>query len=180
MSAPARYDATTQTLHWLTAILVVVAFFYGPTGSEAVVFAPGRNFDRDLHETLGLWIFALTVVRLLWGIGESRPRSSIAGSISHWVLYGLLIALPLTAVLGSWLSGHAITLFAGQIPSPLPVAHRTGMAILEVHAWLGDAILWLAGLHAAAAIYHHWVLKDGVLSSMLPALRRSGSPPRAS
>ena len=171
LSEPARYDATTQVFHWVTLILVLVAFFYAPTGSEAVVFKPGRDFDRDLHETLGLWIFALTAVRLLWRIGESTPRRSLAASVSHWGLYGLLLALPLTAITGSWLAGHSVSLFAGQIPSPLPRAHEMGMAILEVHAWLGNAILWLAGLHAAAAIYHHWILKDDVLRSMLPGRR---------
>jgi cytochrome b561 len=47
------------------------------------------------------------------------------------------------------------------------------MAILEIHTWLGNAIMWLAGLHAVAAIYHHWVLKDDVLRSMLPHKRPS-------
>ena len=42
----------------------------------------------------------------------------------------------------------------------------------EVHEFLGDAIMWIAGLHAAAAIFHHVVLKDRVLSSMLPQVER--------
>jgi cytochrome b561 len=174
-STPTRYDAATQVFHWLTTLLVLVAFFYGPTGSEAVVFKPGRNFDRELHETLGLWVFALTILRLLWRTGNSRPPRSpaplwmeIAASVTHWALYALLLALPLTAITGSWFAGHPLTLLSGDIRPALPLAHATGMAILEVHAWLGDAILWLAGLHGAAAIYRHWVLKDNVLRSMLP------------
>ncbi len=176
-----RYDATTQAFHWLTTILVVVAFFYGPMGSEAEVFKPGYDFDRALHETLGLWIFALTAARLLWGAGRSRPPRApgtpwmeIAARAAHWTLYALLIALPSTAVTGSWLAGHPLTLLAGEVRPALPLAHEPGMAILEIHGWLGDALLWLAGLHGAAAIYHHCVLKDDVLRSMLPG--RTESP----
>jgi cytochrome b561 len=47
-------------------------------------------------------------------------------------------------------------------------AHDVGSAIGSIHTWLGDTILWVAGVHAAAALYHHFVLRDGVLRSMLP------------
>jgi len=42
--------------------------------------------------------------------------------------------------------------------------------IASIHTWLGDAILWIAGVHAAAALYHHFVLRDRVLRSMLPGI----------
>jgi cytochrome b561 len=50
----------------------------------------------------------------------------------------------------------------------LAESHALGSRIAEVHTWLGDAILWLAGAHAAAGLYHHYFLKDDVLRSMLP------------
>jgi cytochrome b561 len=60
-------------------------------------------------------------------------------------------------------------LLAGvEIPPLLALSHDVGATIATVHTWLGDAILWLAGLHALAALYHHIVLQDGVLASMLP------------
>jgi cytochrome b561 len=52
---------------------------------------------------------------------------------------------------------------------PLPLSPDIGATIANLHGWLGDALLWLAGLHAVAAIYHQVVLKDGELVSMLPA-----------
>jgi cytochrome b561 len=55
-----------------------------------------------------------------------------------------------------------------EIPARLGVSHDAGSTIARIHTWLGDAILWLAGLHALAGLYHHVVLKDGVLASMLP------------
>ena len=84
-------------------------------------------------------------------------------------LYVLLFAVPLTAITGAWLEGHALTLLGGaMVPPPLAESHELGASLAEVHTWLGDAILWLAGVHAAAGLLHHYVLKDGVLRSMLP------------
>lgn len=171
-----RYGVVAQALHWITAILVVVAFIYGPGGSEQRVYSPARDFDRQLHETLGISVFALVVVRVLWRTTDGRPAPlkvsrwmGIAANATHWALYVLLFALPLTAITGAWLEGHALTFLAHvEVPPLLGLSHDVGAQIATLHTWLGDAILWLAGFHGLAALYHHVVLKDGVLTSMLP------------
>src|SRR4051794_14895207 len=61
-----RYGAFARLLHWATAILVLVAFIYGPGGSEQRVYATAKDFDRQLHETLGIIVLALTLIRLAW------------------------------------------------------------------------------------------------------------------
>jgi cytochrome b561 len=87
----------------------------------------------------------------------------------EWALYALLFAVPLTAVAGAWLEGHPLTLLAGLAIPPLPmVSHNAGVAISRLHTWLGDAIIWIGVFHALAALYHHFVLKDTALISMLP------------
>jgi cytochrome b561 len=176
-----RYGTPAQVLHWLTAILVLAAFIYGPGGSEQRVYAPERDFDRQLHETLGICVLALAVLRLLWLLVDKRPDPpavprwmGLAAKSVQAALYILLFAVPLTAISGAWLEGHALTFLGGVvIPAPVGKSHGLGATIAEVHTWLGDAILWLAGAHAAAGLFHHYVLKDGVLLSMLP--RRSKS-----
>jgi cytochrome b561 len=174
--SPARYGAVAQAFHWLTAVLVLVAFTYGPGGSEQRVYSPARDFDRQLHETLGLCVLALVVLRLLWRSVDRRPdpaqvprwMGAMAKAV-QWALYLLLFALPFTAISGAWLEGHPLTLLAGvRIAPPIGAAHDAGATIAEIHTWLGDTILWLAGFHALAGLYHHFVLKDGVLASMLP------------
>lgn len=71
--------------------------------------------------------------------------------------------------------GHPLTLLGGMPIAPLLGEHHDiGWRAAWIHGWLGDAILWLASLHATAALYHHFVLRDGVLLSMLPARRRTG------
>jgi len=181
--SPARYGPVAQAFHWATAVLVVVAFVYGPGGSESRVYSAARDFDRQLHETLGLSVLALVVLRLAWRIVDVRPDPprmarwmEVAATAVHWMLYVLLFALPFTAISGAWLEGHPLTLLGGaEVASPFAKSHDVGATIATIHTWLGDAILWLAGLHALAALLHHFILKDGVLVSMLPrwlSLRR--------
>lgn len=174
-----RYSGLAQVFHWATAILVLVAFIYGPGGSEQRVYSPARDFDRQLHETLGLCVFALVAIRLVRRTFDARPTMEaphlmvVAAKVTHVALYLLLFAVPLTAISGAWLEGHPVTLLAGARIAPLlPLAHDLGATVAMIHTWLGDAILWVAGFHALAALFHHFVLRDDVLASMLPWIRR--------
>jgi cytochrome b561 len=173
---PPRYSAIGQTLHWATAVVVLIAFAFGPGGSEQRVYSAATDFDRQLHETVGLLVLALVLLRVVWRLGARTPPPPMAtpwmaraAQFVQWALYGLLFALPLTAVAGAWLEGHALTLLSGlEIGSPVTASHTVGATLAEIHTWLGDAVLWLAGLHAAAALFHHLVLRDDVLVSMVP------------
>jgi cytochrome b561 len=173
---PRRYGRVAQWLHWATAVLVLAAFLYGPGGSETNVYAASRDFDRHLHETLGSAVFVLVLVRVIWRLFDRRPEPA---PVSRWMgvaaiavqlaLYLLLFAVPLSAILGAWLEGHPLAYLGGlSIDAPFAPSHELGAAIATIHTWLGDVILWAAGLHALAALYHHFILKDGVLASMLP------------
>lgn len=170
-----RYGAAAQLFHWLTAILVLVAFIYGPGGPESRVYSSAMDGDRRLHETLGLAVLGLSVLRLAWLAVAGRPSEPPMpdwmlnlSRVVQGLLYLLLFAVPLTAITGAWLEGHPLTWLGGDIAPRLAESHAAGRTIAEIHGWLGDAILWLAGLHAAAALYHHFVLRDRVLAAMLP------------
>jgi cytochrome b561 len=175
-----RYGAVAQAFHWITAGLVLVAFLYGPGGSETRVYSSARDFDRQLHETLGLTIFVLVVLRVAWRAFAHRPDPpaiprwmDLVSKIVQALLYVLMFALPVTAVSGAWLEGHPLTLLAGiEVPPLVASRHDAGAGLATLHGWLGDTIMWLAGLHALAAIFHHVVLRDGVLVSMLPRWTR--------
>lgn len=175
-SSRTRYGALTQVLHWATALLVLAAYSFGPGGSEEKVYSAARDFERQLHETLGLCVFALVLLRVLWRLVDARPRPppvarwmGIAASAVQGLLYVLLFAVPLTAIAGAWLEGHPLTLLAGvEIPPLVGKAHAAGTIVARIHTWLGDALLWLAAVHALAGLYHHFFLEDGVMDSMLP------------
>ncbi|MFZ3324109.1 MAG: cytochrome b [Usitatibacter sp.] len=181
-----RYGALAQAFHWLTVILVLAAYIYGPGGSEERVYSAAGDFDRQLHETFGISVFTLATLRILWRMVDTHPDPpqvarwmGLAAKAVQWGLYALLFALPLTAITGAWLERHPLTLLGGVKVEPiLALSHDLGAKIATIHTWLGDAILGLAGLHALASLYHHFVLKDSVLMSMLPARVAAALRPR--
>jgi cytochrome b561 len=181
MSTHLRFGAAAQVFHWLTVALVATAYLVSPGGSEQRVYSAATDFTRHIHETTGMLIFAIVLVRMLWRVIDAAPESppmepwmKYSAKLAHLALYALLIALPMTAIVGAWLEGHPLTfLGVGNLGPMLPQAHDTGQAVSYIHTILGDVIIWAAGIHAVAALFHHFVLHDNVLTSMLPDWRRS-------
>jgi cytochrome b561 len=95
----------------------------------------------------------------------------LASKAVQGLLYLLLFVAPVTAITGAWLEGHAVTWLGGDVGPWIAESHDLGKILASLHGWLGDAILWTAGLHAAAGLFHHFILRDGVLLSMLPGGR---------
>lgn len=182
MKPSTRYDALSQAFHWITAIAVVIAFILGPEGFGRLMhdgIDPATRSDIVWHESLGILVLVLTVARLLWvAVRPAAPTFEMAGwmhlasKLTHLALWTLLLALPATALLALGGEGHPLTLLGGVRVDQMPLIAGSRLAELadwgDVHGFLGDAILVLAGLHAVAAIYHHVLRKDGVLKSMLP------------
>jgi cytochrome b561 len=175
-----HYDPLSRAFHWLTAVVVTAAFILGPGGFGRLMrngIDPATRSDIVWHETLGLLVFALTVLRLVWvAFRPAAPQVAMAGwmhlasKLTHLALWALMLALPLSALLALGSEGHPLTLLGGLRVDQMPLIANSALAKMadwgDVHGVLGDAIMWLAGLHAAAAIYHHVILKDGVLLSM--------------
>lgn len=172
----------SQAFHWVTAIVVTIAFILGPGGFGRLMrqgLDPATRSDIVWHETLGMAVLALTVLRRLWlALRPTAPQFPMAGwmhltaKLVRAAMWVLLLALPITALLALGSEGHPLTLLGGIRVDHLPLIANAKIAQLadwgDVHELLGNAIMWLTGLHAAAAIYHHLVLKDGVLWAMLP------------
>jgi cytochrome b561 len=171
-----RYSATAQLFHWLTALLVVAAYIMSVGGPETRVYSPANDFNRGLHELLDLSVFALTLLCLCWRAISPPPKSpempvwmKFGARVGHWGIYALLVLVPVTAILGAWLEGHPLTvLAAGALQPWLPPSRPFGLVLADIHRWLGDVLIWLAGLHAVVALYHHFWRRDTVLLSMLP------------
>jgi cytochrome b561 len=176
MSTPTRFGAVAQTFHWLTVALIGTAYLLGEGGPEYRVYAAERAFTLNWHETLGMLVFVVVALRLAWRFFDGSPDEEpmpawmrIASRLVHWLLYALLAAVPLTAIFGAWLEGHPVVFLGiGEIGPFFGLSRDLGATISELHSTLGNLIIWVAGLHAAAAIYHHVILKDRVLTSMLP------------
>lgn len=177
-----RYDPISRTLHWLTAIAATVAFILGPGGFGRLMHRgidPATRPDILWHESLGLLVFVLTLLRLVWvALRPGKPHFEMAlwmrllSRAVHGALWALLLALPVTALLALGSENHPLTLLGGVRVDHLPWIAGSALGELtdwgDVHGWLGDTLMWLAGLHALAALYHHFVRRDGVLAAMLP------------
>ena len=91
------------------------------------------------------------------------------------LLWLMLLAVPVSAFLALGSEGHPLTLLGGIRVNDMPLIAQSALASMadwgDVHGFLGDAMVWLSGLHALAALWHHRVLRDGVLLSMLPPRR---------
>jgi cytochrome b561 len=173
-----RYGAVAQIFHWLTAIFVLLAYLLGEGGPPSRVFGPDNATTLSLHESFGVLVVLIVAVRLVWRLADRQPEDNesrrwmlLASRAVHWLLYILLFAVPLTAILGVQFGNHTITAFGASFGPFVGPSQSAGHNLLELHELFGNWILWLAGLHAAAALYHHFFLKDRVLLSMLPWTR---------
>jgi cytochrome b561 len=158
-----RYGTVAQAFHWVTVVLLATAWLVA------------HGHTRTLHETLGFAVFVIVAARLLWRAFDRRPEHqmspvvALGSKLVHWLLYGMLIAIPLTAIAGTWIEGYAITVYGlGEIGPYLAQSRQLGRQIMEIHFLLANAIVVVAGLHAMAALFHHFFIKDGVLRAMLP------------
>lgn len=180
-----RYDTLSIAFHWVTAIAVLAAFILGPGGFGRLLHQgidPGTQLDILWHESLGILIFAMTALRLLWtAVRPAAPqvamssRLRLVSKLVHLLLWTLLLITPITALLTLGSEGAPLTLLGGLRVEKLSLIADSFLAPLadwgDVHSLLGDAIIWLAGLHAVAAIFHHLKLKDGVLVTMVPWIK---------
>jgi cytochrome b561 len=186
-SSRLRYGAVAQLFHWLTVALVGTAYFVSPGGREDRIYSAAFDVARQTHETIGILVFGLVLLRIVWRLLEPTPEPPpmapwmrYSATAAHLGLYALLLAIPLTAIAGAWLEAHPLTIFGiGNIGPLLPQAHDLGQSIAGIHTILGNVIIWLAGLHAAAALFHHFILRDSILTSMLPHWKQPAPVPRA-
>ena len=177
-----RYDNLSKAFHWATAAIVLATFVLGPGDFGHVIDSgidPGSRVDIVLHETLGISVFLMTFFRLIWtavrsGAPEHQmaPGLRLVSRLMHIMLWSLLFALPLSALMTLGAEGNPLTILGGMRIDAMPWIASSPLAGIAdwgvVHKFLGDAIVWLAGLHAVGALYHHFKLKDMVLTSMLP------------
>ena len=169
-----RYDEGTITLHWLTAGLVVALFLL----AEGWGFFPRdiRKAGQSLHISLGILLAAILVARLFWRGTRGRRLPPAITGLQHWAvaavhlaIYGLLLAQATLGFVFRWAQGEPF-LFFGLFSIPSPFVFEPGMARTfgGLHNTVAWTIIVVAGLHAAAALIHHHVLRDGVLRRMLP------------
>lgn len=169
------YGTVAKILHWGMALLVIGMLCMGlymsglPTG-------PDRLKLYGLHKSTGLLILGLAALRFSWKLANPQPlpepqwsRQVIRGArVAHWLLYGFMFALPLSGWVMSSAAGYPVS-FYGLFVAPdwVPVQPELRALANEAHGLLGYAMMGLIGLHALAALWHHFFKRDNTLRRMM-------------
>lgn len=172
-----RYDPTTIALHWVTAVLVVSLWIIGQT----VDFPPTpalRVDYRSLHIVFGVTLGIILLARLAWRLTRRDAPPPIdqglllvIARLTHWGLYVLLVLAVGLGIATTWTRGDSIFgLFS--IPAFDPGNRALMRQIHGWHALAANTLLIVAGLHAAAALFHHFIMRDATLRRMLPWQQR--------
>lgn len=187
--ASSQYTAAAKTLHWLLAFLIGFMLLLGwMMTTDILLDGPGKLVALHLHESLGMIILGLGVLRLMWRLTNSPPLlpastprwARIAAHITHVILYILLIAMPLVGWMMISTMPHNV-LFFGLFPIPnLPVLpellnKKDVRAVLEnIHWILAWVVVGFVALHAGAALKHHFIERDAILLRMTPRFLAEG------
>ena len=171
---PKAYDPVTKILHWLIFLAVAAQYAVGE-------FMPhiGRKTQETglvwVHIVLGGIVLLLVVVAIAWRLTHPVPQlpelpgwQRLAAAATHWALYLLILVMTLLG----WAAANFARLAGDDVRHSLPAlakngdrwAHTAG----DVHTFLVNVLLGLVILHVAAALYHHFFLRDKVLSRILP------------
>jgi len=172
-----RYGSLSIGLHWLMLLLFVAVYGcielrgYFPKGSDP------REALKTWHFMLGLSVFVLAWLRLLLHLTAPVPRiepdpprwQQLSAKGMHLALYALMIGMPLAGWLLLSAAGKPIPFFGLQLPALIGASKSLAGLIKEIHEIGGTAGYFLIALHAAAALFHHYLVRDNTLRRILPS-----------
>ena len=181
-----RYDAIAIGLHWLIALGILTLIAIGLTMTQMDLGPMAKFRLYQLHKSIGITVLFAAILRVLWRLTHRPPPLPAAMPVlerkaadgAHLALYAFLFFLPLTGwALVSASPFNIPTVLYGLVPWPhlpvlstledkAPVEHMLKL-IHGKAAWL---LIALVAVHAAAALRHHFILRDGILRRMLPML----------
>jgi cytochrome b561 len=174
-SSAEQYGAIAQLLHWAIVVLIVWQIVLAGQAEDAGSLLQKAKL-LTTHKSVGMTIFMLAVLRLLWRLTTGAPAEVPAprwqqrvAAVNHWLLYALILLTPLVGWMMSSAKNYSVSWF-GLFTWPNLVAPDEGRYQLfhTVHATLARTMVVLAFLHIGAALKHHFIDKDNVLRRMLP------------
>ncbi|MFT9092412.1 MAG: cytochrome b/b6 domain-containing protein [Gluconacetobacter sp.] len=178
-----RYDRPTIILHWVTAGLVLFLFALGETWGWPE--KPVHHLMVVAHLTAGMLFTAVMVFRIGWRLTKGQHFAELLSPMdrffalgAEYTLYVLLLAEIVLGYLWRWGAGQAMSFFGLLIFSPFVRFQETTLHWVQaLHHWNAWLIVVIATGHGMAALFHQFILKDGVLGRMLP--RGSQTPDHA-
>lgn len=171
-----RFGIVAQGFHWLIVLLIIVQYQMGSL-AEDLPQGLDKLIMMSRHKSLGISILLLAVLRIAWRLanpppappGQLKPAIRMAGAATHFALYGLLLALPLSGWLASSAANSPVSWWGlVTLPDFIAPGEARFALIGELHEVLTRVLLVIAVMHALAALVHHFIFKDAVLRRMLP------------
>ena len=172
-----RYTGVAIGLHWLIGLMILGSFGVGLYMVD-LSLSPTKLRLYSWHKWAGVTIFTLVLIRCLWRLTHAAPAlppempkwQRLAAEASHYLLYALMIAIPLSGWLMSSAKGFQ-TVYFGVLPIPdlLVKNEALGETLALVHKFLNFTMIATVIVHVAAALKHHFIDKDDILRRMLPA-----------
>jgi len=169
-----RFDQTSIALHWLTVALVAAQLAAGWLLSHGGDEIPAL---LTTHRSIGIAIWIIVAARLVWRHGfahlppfpASMPKlQQRLATLNEYALYALLLIQPLTGLGNVLFHGRPFALFAWNVPALVARHEAVFHLFRSIHKFGAWGLLALIGVHAAAALFHALILRDGVLQRMLP------------
>jgi cytochrome b561 len=171
-----RYGALSKSLHWSVALLIIGLVWLGWYMVDLTYYDRWYNDSLSTHKALGMLVLILAVAKVGWTL-YSRPPELVASlrgweraaaRVTHFTLYFMMLAIPLTGYAISTSKGDAVSVFGWfQIPAVFPVGEGLRDLAIELHFYFAYVTAALVVLHASAALKHHFVDKDDTLKKML-------------
>ncbi len=191
ISMRVQYGSTARTLHWLTLLLVVLAWIMARFGEQ--MFDEGVDamhtataIGLGIHLWVGFAVLIVAALRLRWRFANPPPSSEAnqfgrwliswtdpSARVTHYVLYVLLLVVPLIGIMLLFSEGKVLSVFGSADIAPWfrmtrGIAHR----LRQFHVILANVLVIVAIFHAGTALLHHAVFGDNTLARMVPWLRK--------
>ena len=173
------WGAAAKSFHWIVALLILAQFVIGRVADE-MKLSPAKLDMFVWHKSIGVTILLLVALRLAWRLANPPPLSHAdipawetkLAAAGHWILYVLMFAVPLSG----WLVSDASRVpfqayFLLPMPDFIDVSRSIQEAASEVHEALTAALFIVVIAHVAAAMRHHFRLRNDILRRMLPGIR---------
>ncbi|TVP87906.1 MAG: cytochrome b [Thioalkalivibrio sp.] len=176
-----RYALVHRLLHWLIAVLVLLAFAFGGTigyfefsGLRDMLGAAGTDLVYTTHKTLGVLILGFMVLRLLSRLTFGKPAYAtplptpqrVASQVAHTLFYVLLVAMPVLGWLATASGGFPVSLFHLELPGLIGRNDALSETLFLWHQYVGYALITLVVIHIAGAMYHWRIRRDEVMQRM--------------
>ena len=184
MDTKDRYDSVSIALHWIIAVGIVVLAGFELFRQEFPKGHVIREGLKAIHQPAGTVLMLLVLVRSAWSLTFQRKPAAANQSVMqkwlatfvHVTLHALTAAIPLVGLIAVFAAGKSIDFGLFQMALPLKdVLGAFAKDLRGLHETMAISVLALAGLHALAALFHHYVIGDGVLRSMSFCSKRRSS-----